>query len=244
VKSSGNLYFDDLTLYTKKVDDGNTNTIPQDIKLPDSAEKAVSVKSSKTSFQFMITGDIQAEKTILDKLYSQKLKDKINASELVAVTGKIDSAFSKITKKPIISTQGGPSTFVYKNSTFIVLDDSKNSIRQTNAAQWKWFENKLQSINTNNIFITLPVPINSFVDPYEAALFQKILTKYQKASNKNIWVISGGKVSKVDVEKGVRNISCTGMVKSSDITSTLDSTKYLLVSVVGNQITYQIKTLF
>jgi len=246
VKSSGTIYIDDLTLFTQKADESNSQAIPENITLPDPAEKAVSVKSSSSSFQFIVTGDIQAGKTIFDKLYLQKIKEKINSTEVLATTGKIDANFSKLIKKPVISTQTCPSTFIHKNSTFIVLNDSKNSIRQTNYSQWKWFEKKLENVDTDNVFIILPVAVNtnSFADPYEAELFQKILTKYKKSSNKNIWVISGGKANGVDVEKGIRNISCKGIVKSSDITTSLDNTKYLLVSVVGNQITYQLKNVF
>lgn len=246
VKSAGAIYIDDLTLFTRKAGEDSSNPIPDNIVVPDSANKAVSVQSSSNSFKFIVTGNIQEEKSILDKLYLNKLKEKINYTELLAVAGTIDPAFKKTAKKPIISTQDGLSISTHKNSTFIVLNDSKSSIRLTNPAQWNWLESKLQSINSNNIFIMLPIAVSkdTFSDPYEAELFYKILSKYKKASNKNIWVISGGKVYNVDIEKGIRSLSCSGMNKSSDITTELDNTKYLVVSVIGNEVTYQIKNVF
>lgn len=182
IKSSGTVYIDDLTLYTRKTEEGSSNAIPENIVVPDSANKAVSVKSGPNSFKFIVTGDIQAEKSILDKLYLQKIKEKIDCSELLASTGKIDSAFKKLIKKPVISAQDGLAISTFKNSTFIVLNDSKNSIRLTNPAQWKWLESKLQSINNNNIFIMLPVAVSkdTFSDPYEAELFYKILSNTKR----------------------------------------------------------------
>ncbi|MGE5329777.1 MAG: phosphodiester glycosidase family protein [Deltaproteobacteria bacterium] len=243
IKSSGSIYVDDLTLFTQKSGD-SLPAIPENIKVPDSAEKAVKVKSSASSFQFIITGGIQTDKTILDRLYSKKLKEKINTSELIAATGTVDTTISQAIKKPIVSALKGPSTYTYKNSTFITLDDTKNSIRQTNASQWKWLDNTLANITSKNVFIMFPVSVDNFSDPYEAELFKKIITKYKKASGNNVWVISGGKISEVEMEKGLRNVTCAGMIKSSDITTVLDKTKYIIVSVVGSEVTYQIKNVF
>lgn len=248
IKSSGEIYIDDITLYSKTVEQLNPDDIPANVILPDSAEKEVSFKSNAESFQFAIMGKVGVTKTLLDKIYTQKLTDYMNNNvELSALVGEINNEFYKSVKKPVVTSMNGSSTYTYKNSTFISLDNSKGSIRKTDSKQWKWFTSELDKVKTDNVFILLPQIIskNDSSDPYEAELFQNIITDYRKKTKKNVWVISGGKDNRVSIERGTRNASTAGIAQNApDVPSYLDQSKYILVTVKGKEITYQIKNLF
>lgn len=247
IKSQGEIYFDDITLYSKKVEALDPSEIPDNLSLPDEAEKAVPFKSDSKSFQFVVMGKIGPSKTLLDKINMQKITSLIESkAELAAFTGDISNNFYKSLKNPVVTGISGNSTFKYKNSTFISLDDSKNGIRQTDAKQWKWFESELGKVDTDNLFVLLPKPVSgeSFSDPYEAKLFNDILTEYRKKTGRNVWLITGGSNNSVKIERGVRSISAAGLDQNtSNITQSLDHNKYILVTVKGREITYQIKNL-
>lgn len=248
VKSSGEIYIDDITLYSKVIKELKSSDIPANIALPDPAQKDVSIKSSPTAFKFAVMGKVSPDKTLLDKIYTQKLSASLEKNaELSVLAGDISNDFYKSFKNPVITAIKGSTTTVYKNSTFITLDDSKDGLRQTDADQWKWLSAKLDKVTTDNLFIVLPKPISSgsFSDPYEMKLLQDILTDYQKKTKKNVWVISGGNSNTIMMERGVRNISSAGIVQNaSDIAASLDQTKYILVTVNGKDVTYQVKNLF
>lgn len=247
IKSSGEIYIDDITLFLRESIELQASEIPANIVLPDSAQKNVPFRSNSNSFQFVVMGKIPPSKTLLDQIIIQKLGHQIeNCVELSALVGEINNEFYKSIKKPLIITSQKNSSYIYKNSTFITLDDSKNSIRLTNPAQWKWFINELDKVKTDNVFILLPKPIDDFSDPHEANLFHEILTDYRIKTQRNVWVISSGTSNLGKIEKGVRFITAAGIEKSTnnDIVKTLDEIKYILITVKGKEITYQIKNLF
>ena len=246
IKSTGEIYIDDLTLYSKKVQALDSSKIPVNITLPDSAQQDVSFKSGSNSFRFAVLGKISPTKTLLDKIYLQKFTQKLeNNVQLSALVGKINNDFYKSMKIRSVTATGGNSSSTYKNSTFITLDNTKDGLRNTNSKQWKWFFSELEKIRTNNVFILLPESVDNFSDPYEAKLFNSILTDYRKKTKRNVWVITGGSSNNVTIEKGIRNISSSGLDQStSNIVTSIDKSKYILVTVKGSEITYQIKSLF
>ncbi len=248
IKSLGEIYIDDITLYSKTVEQLNPSDIPANITLLDSAEKEVTFKSNAESFQFAVVGKIGPTKTLLDKIYMQKLTEYMNNKvELSALAGSINNEFYKSVKKPVVTSMNGNSTYTYKNSTFISLDNSKGSIRKTDYKQWKWFASEMDKVKTDNVFILLPqiVSKNDSSDPYEAELFQSIITDYRKKTKRNVWVISGGNDSRVSIERGTRNASTAGIAQNApDVPTYLDQSKYILMTVKGKEITYQIKNLF
>ncbi len=248
VKSSGELYIDDITLYFKKTQELSSSDIPANITLPDTAEKDVSIQSGPDSFQFAVMGKVGQPKNLLDEILVRRMSSILQKEvELSLLVGEVNNDFYKPVKKPVVTTSAGKSSLIHKNATFITLDDSKWSIRQTDSSQWKWFSSELDKVKTPNLFIVLPKPVNvdTFSDPYEAKLFQDILTDYKKKTKRNVWVITGGDTNSVTMERGIRNISASGKPgKQADALTTLDQSKYLLVTVKGEEVTYQIKNLY
>ena len=248
IMSSGEIRIDDISISSKKSDELKAASIPSNIRLPDSADRESSYKSSEDSFRFAIMGKVSSNKTLLNKLLVSAVANHMDSNvDFSALVGQNTNVFYKSLKKPVFTAISGKATHVYKNSTFIVLDDSKDSIRLTNSAQWKWFENQLSNVKTSNVFILMPksLDIDSYADPYEANLFKDILTDYKKKTQRNVWLITGGSTTSSTMERGVREVTAAGLTQNTaDIATSLDNSKYILVTVKGKEITYQIKNLF
>jgi hypothetical protein len=75
----------------------------------------------------------------------------------------------------------------------------------------------------------------------EADLFQDILTKYRQEKGKNIWVFYNDKVNSSYMERGIRYITTTGYEIEGLTEENILEAKFVVVTVMGNQVTFEFK---
>ncbi|NLY42910.1 MAG: phosphodiester glycosidase family protein [Clostridiaceae bacterium] len=244
IKNKGSIYMDNLTFKYSSTGVPDIE-LPEDKKLPDALNKPSELSNSENSFRFTVFGNTIKRKTLLDSILMGRVTSVFNKqSELSAFVGSIDSStLSRLKTKTLITS--GYHSFVYKGSTFIHLDNSNDGFRKTNANQWTWLKNTLNSISTQNVFLFLPRPITSFTDTDEAQLFKDMLSELAE-KGKTILVFYNDEKTSCEIENGVRYISTAGIKKVDvkNIVSLVDSYQYILVTVNGNNVTYEIKKLF
>ena len=128
---------------------------------------------------------------------------------------------------------------VNKNGdTFITLPNVSSFIYNNDTSVWKNFEQDVKS-SGKNLFVFLD---RNFISKNETEIliFKKILE--EQAQNKTVYVFGGGFVNDGTIENGVRYINTAGFFNSVTLDGTSpDYVKYLLVTVNGNDVTYEYK---
>ena len=81
---------------------------------------------------------------------------------------------------------------------------------------------------------------NKFSDSLEGNLFKTVLSEH-KDKIKNIWVFFNGTEDNVFMEDGVKYISSAGLNINNLTPDNADTVKYIEVTVVNGEPTYQIK---
>lgn len=131
-------------------------------------------------------------------------------------------------------------SYDFNGCRFIELNTSKNSIRTSAQGQWQWFLKQLDSFNGDNLFIFMENAPNKFSDSLEGNLFKTVLSEH-KDKIKNIWVFFNGTEDNVFMEDGVKYISSAGLNINNLTPDNADTVKYIEVTVVNGEPTYQIK---
>jgi len=239
---SGSIYFDDLTVSSPVSSVVDSISIPQDTIPIDEAYKSIQYQPSGDSFRFAVFGQSRELKNPLEKILTLKLAEKTDKYlEAAALVGTSTSETAGLIKKPVISTGSGYKSMDIKTSRFIQLDMSKQGLRQTDKSQWKWFLQQLDSFKGENLFIFLSGSPDNFSDSLESDLFKNILTKYRQETNRNIWVFFKGNKNESYMYRGVKYISSAGLDAEGISPDNTDAAKYILVTVKGGIITYEIK---
>jgi hypothetical protein len=158
-----------------------------------------------------------------------------------AVVGSYKHDFTSQIKKSLISTNTEFKSFDVKNSRFIQLDMSKKSLQTVNSNQWIWFTNQLNSHIGNNVFVFMANSIDTFTDARESKLFYDILSEYKRRTGKNMWVFYNGNVNQSIMDQGIKFISTCGYEANKLTQKNIHGTKFIEVTVMGKNVTYQIK---
>lgn len=242
VPDAGSIYFDDLTLISSINTDDDAFKIPEDTVPLDDKNKAIVYKETEDSFRFSVLGQSQQPGNALENLILIRFAQKINKYiDSAAFVGKGTHEIAQSIQKPYIATGDGYRSFDIKNSRFIQLDTGKNGIRDAHPAQWYWFLNEMESFDGDNIFVFIDSLPDTFSDSLEASLFKETLTQYKKEKYKNIWVFCRGDQNKSYMERGIKYIASCGLDADGLAPDSLQPAKYILVTVKGNDLTYQIK---
>lgn len=242
IADSGTIYFDDLTVTASSYPAVDMSKIPQDTEPVDEANKSIAYKKSSSSFRFAVFGESRDAQNPLEKLLLRKLSEKTNKYlEAGVFVGSNSHQIVETITKPVISTYEGYNFIDMKNTRLIQLDMSKQGLRLTDASQWGWFLQQLDSFKGDNVFISLAGSPDSFSDKLEANLFKETLTNYRKKTHKNVWVFFKSNKNTSYMERGVKYISTAGFDVENLTPDNTDACTYLLVTVNGYDVTFQFK---
>ena len=128
-----------------------------------------------------------------------------------------------------------------KNSRFIKLDMRTKTLKNGTGEQWRWLLEQLETFTGNNIFLFLDDSPDAFKDSLEAELFRKILSDYSQTRYKNVWVFYKGQENKVTMDRGVRYLSTCGFDVDRLTADNKAAAIYILVTIMGEQVTYEYK---
>ena len=240
------------TLVTFEINGVTTNTIvnidgyKSDLKLPNDISKSdksnveMNVITDNDSYSFAVFGDIKYNQTLGKNLIIPRISNKISEeNDFIYYVGKeIDSP--KNAKISTTITSGNKLTML-KGDAFITLDNSKNSIFDTDKSQWPWFINAIESTNADNVFIFLSNGLY-FNNEYEEELFYHIIDKHLVSKGKMVHIFYNN-TARIVMRNGVKFYAVPGLSGYSGVKDMLDNLIYLRVSVDKENVTYQIKTI-
>ena len=100
---------------------------------------------------------------------------------------------------------------------------------------------QLDSFTGQNVFIFLENTPDSFSDKLEARLLKDILAKYKAEKFNNVWVFYKGDKNEVTRDRGVRYFSSAGFDVENLTQQNKKAALYILVTIMGDQVTYEYK---
>ena len=220
--------------------DGHKNniSIPDDIAKADKANREANVISDNDSYSFAVFGDVIYNQTLGKNLIIPRISDEISKeNEFVYYIGKGTDIpkNSKITAIPTLNHD----VMMFKGDIFIKLDNTKNSIFDTDKTQWPWFINTLDDTKTDNVFIFLSNGLY-FDNEYEEELFYHIIDEKLVSKGKNVHILYNN-TSRVVMRNGVKFYAMPGLSGYNSVKDMLKNLAYLRVSVDGSDVTYQTK---
>ncbi len=221
---------------------------PLNFESIDSKNKEVSVSNTNDSFKFMVLGDTDYN-TLLKLQISLKAASIANKDyPLVVFTGDVNDKVLKSLTVPYIKAGNSYGVYDFRNSTFIMLDDTNGGLLSSNKDQWSWFLNTLNSVKGDNLFVVLPKPVwgsDGFKDTKEAQLFEDTLQKFREDTGKNVWIIYNGNTPfYTTLNDNIRYISNYGTNNSGGSMDIYNDARYISIMVNGKDIYYQDKNLF
>lgn len=241
IKEEGHIYIDDLQLIMKLEDKIDFKNLPKDTKIVDSLNQAVTYAKGENNYRFSVFGESREPSTDVEKYLSGFLADKINKYiEIGAFVGKSAHNITKQIQNPVVATGAAYNSMDMKDSRFINLDMSLKSLKNGTGDQWIWLLDQLESFTGNNVFIFMDESPDAFKDNLEEELFRKILSDYSRKF-KNVWVFYKGQENKVVMDRGVRYLSSCGFDVTGLKADNKAAAKYILVTIMGNQVTYEYK---
>ena len=213
-------------------------SIPDDIAKADKANREANVISDNDSYSFAVFGDVIYNQTLGKNLIIPRISGEISKeNEFVYYIGKGTDIpkNSKITAIPTLNH----NVMMFKGDAFINLDNSKNSIFDTDKTQWPWFINTLDDTKIDNVFIFLSNGLY-FDNEYEEELFYHIIDEKLVSKGKNVHIFYNNP-SRVVMRNGVKFYATPGLSGYSGVKDMLENLAYLRVSVDGSDVTYQTK---
>jgi exopolysaccharide biosynthesis protein len=238
ITSSGSLYLDELTITTATYPVIDKNQIPEDTLPVYEANKNVKPSKDDDYKKFILFGNKDTANTLLENLLFMNLYEKATQSSISEDLNE-DANENEIEIK-FLKDYNTYRAYDSNGCRFIELNTSKNSIRTSAQGQWQWFLKQLDSFNGDNLFIFMENAPNKFSDSLEGNLFKTVLSEH-KDKIKNIWVFFNGTEDNVFMEDGVKYISSAGLNINNLTPDNADTVKYIEVTVVNGEPTYQIK---
>ncbi|MDO0822723.1 phosphodiester glycosidase family protein [Desulfosporosinus nitroreducens] len=240
----GKIYFDDLTAKVVKHPVMDQSQTPQDTIPLDEANRTTNYISGRESFKFSVFGSRQESYNTMEEQLLNKMTKYINKKlDMAVYTGSQAPSAVRNIEKPVLITETGYRTHNYKNSSFIQLDISKGGLRRSDPEQWLWLFKELDAMTGSNAFIVMSGAPATFINAKEGDLLKDILAEYRKKTGKNVWVLFQGNVNQSELDRGVRYISCAGFSIPDFSPEKPTAAKFLEVTVMGNEITYEFKNL-
>lgn len=214
----GQLYFDDLTYYSNNSYKLDRDTIPQNTRPVDESNKYI--KPTKSSIKFSVSSWFNFSN-------NKPLMSSLNSANVSAVLGNpSDTLLKKIKNKPYTFDKYYLKS--YKNTSFMILDNSVDGLRKTDKDQWKWFIDNLYSVKSSNLFIMLPKPLDTFNDDKELDLFKNILNEFRKKKQTNIVVLFADTQGSYKLENKIKYMG-------------IGNEEYASFNINSKNITYQIR---
>lgn len=216
----------------------NTSVIPGSSRFIDTIEADVIDKTTKIA----VLGELGSDTLYKKVIASPKIAADVNSNGANAAVlfGNSATAASKLRAEAV--NGGGYETKTVGDALIIKIDNSNGGISATNADQWDYLSNSLNS-ESKNIFIVLSESYYTQIGGYyDRARFTGLLSN-AVAKGKNICVIFKNENDSVSVENGVRyfGVRGTANVKLSD-NSSLRNYRYLLLGADADGINYKLVT--
>jgi hypothetical protein len=241
INEEGHIYIDDLQISVKTEGKIDFKNLPEDTKAVDSRNQAVTYEKGENNYRFSVFGESREPSTDVEKYLSGFLADKINKYiEIGTFVGNSTYNIKKQIQKPVVATSTAYSSMDMKDSRFINLDMKAKTLKNGTGDQWIWLLDQLESYTGNNVFIFMDESPDAFKDSLEAELFRKVLSDYSRKF-KNVWVFYKGKENNVTMDRGVRYLSTCGFDVNGLTAENKAVAKYILVTIMGNQVTYEYK---
>lgn len=215
-------------------------SVPIDIVQKQTNDSNLIQSLPQDGYNIAFLGDMNIKnEKLLDVLIKLKYMDELqkNSKNTVFISNNNATFESKLNTQKF-SAKGSYSSSNIDNSTVISLDNSSGTLYKVQG-QWDFLKN---SLNTplNNIFVVLNSK-SQLTSGEENEIFKKTL--YEKALQKNVYVIYRGNDFSQTVEGNVRYISIPdyeSMYKNNFSTDY----KYLLINIKDNNIKYSYKNIF
>lgn len=243
ILSKGNIKIGNLTITEKGTSKENLK-LPKDIKGIDSAN-VQSNNSGDNTIKIALYDKIDKPVILLDKLKNAKLESTLNKNaDLIILTNQVsNNEISGITK-PIIKTSAY-SKSSYETIDIITIDVTNGGLRNTNYTQWLNFQNDIKNSKNKNILILMKGSLDNFTDKNERTLFIDVMCELKRNTSKNIWILNEGNYTDYSMERGIRYLSVNNEnFNLSEPIEVAEKTSYILITIDGNNMTYEIKNLF
>lgn len=240
-KDVGEILIDDLnSLYTIPIN--NDLQLPKKTTINDPLMRKSEIKEG--GYKFVAANGIGEDDTLLKQYTANETLGLLNKNDFGIIMGNLNNRFDAKLTVPNIKVNAGYGAISHKNTLFMKLDDSKNGLRATDYKQWIWLKDKLNNSTEKNLVVSLPKEVfgkGGFIDKLEAQLLDEVLLEQSK-KGKNIFVITGGGETEVEIRSGIRYIK----LKATNLSNTSDiyNLKYISFVVNGDEITYEILPLF
>ena len=239
IKNSGYIYVDNLVYYSNSLNNNEIIKIPKDIKLEDHTNKDI---QAPDSFDIALIDTFSEANLMIENLRNKTLINSINNNaDITIVTEDARETLLKQIKTKTILLKNY-DLIETENASFITLNISNKGIRLTDISQWENFQIDIKDSEKENIFIVLNDSIDNFSDLKERKLFVDILCELKRETKKNITVLHTGYNTDYSMERGVKFLG----INTKNIPSELIASNfsYILISVVGDNISYKINKIF
>lgn len=224
------------------VDGAEELSVPENITIPDTQNVSKDLYIDG-AFRFAVFGNTKEYKTMFDQFVANRsiyaMKNDSDFQVFLGADINTD-AVEKATENYVLAKNY--NYFEKENSSFITLPNVSGNIYSYDTTLWTWFKESVDK-SLDNVFIFLD---RNYITnhPTEMIVFKNIVETASK-NGKNVYVFGGGFVNKNTVENGVRYINTAGVFPSISLNGTSVSyVKYVLVTVNGNDVTYEYKSVF
>ncbi len=224
------------------VDNSEELSLPENIIIPDSKNVSKDLYTDG-AFRFAVFGNTKEYKTMFDQFVANRsiYKMKEVSDFQVFLGADINTeAVKKATENSVLAKNY--NYFEKENSSFITLPNVSGNIYSYDATLWTWFKDRVDK-SLENVFIFLD---RNYITNHKAEMQAfKNIVETAADKGKNIYVFGGGFVNKYTVENKVRYINTAGVFPSISLNGTSVSyIEYVLVTVNGNDVSYEYKPVF
>lgn len=241
LNEEGHIYLDDLQINIKTDAKVDFKKLPADSDPVDARNQPKTFVPGEMNFRFSVFGEAREPANDVEKYLTTFLADKIN--KYIDVGTFVGAGTHKVletVEKPALATGTGYSAFDYQTSRFITLDTKAKSLRSGQSGQWSWLLQQMEEFYGENVFLFLENDPQAFTDKMELNLLKDILVKY-RSKFKNVWVFYKGTENKVSKDRGIRYFSTAGFDVDGLSADNKKAAKYILVTIMDGQVTYEYK---
>lgn len=228
---------DDLSFTKKGVAENSAIVLPNNTKPIDLAEREVEVEDD--GFRFMFCGDVVGNGTLYDSMKVNRLNDVAKDMEFCILgNGELSLA-----KEQIVIN--GKYSFTEKDDVAVLkLANSGKGLLDTYTEQWGWLVEKLNSTSAKNLLVVMPRDVeDSFSDSQEKLLFKQVLEEYEEKNDATVMFLVLDEESGFSMYEGTKTIFAGNRVYDT-IRARMYHDKYIVFTVNGDEITYQILNVF
>lgn len=226
------------------VDGAASISAPKGASMPDPQEKSAALSAG--GFRFTVFGNTRKQEKFFDIYLNNavtKALKKEDGNHFFVGNNVDTSLLTRLGDK--VKTADGFSKFTQGNSTFITLKNgTSTSLFAGGKTQWSQLEQAVSALSSGNLFVFLNdhniSPISA-----EVTVFKRLMEQ-AAAKCANVYVFGGGWVNETLMENGVRYVTTIGVFPSvghKPEDTNISFVKYYLVTVNGDQVTYETKSI-